>query len=164
MKRLLLILCTFLFLSVQAQPLKGGVSEDYIPSGFFGSWGVISKLSSSNNPSMFNYESRDIWTLSGYGKTLVLQNLETGAHSEIVIKDRTKDGKTLKFNREKSVETKDGKTVYKEIVSFTLLGKHFTGTDKFIVQQYDKENKLIKNSEATYSVEGVRISGEAPSY
>ena len=89
MKRFLLVLCSLLFLSVQAQPLRGGVSEDYIPSGFFGSWGVISKLDASNNPSMFNYESRDIWTLSGYDKTLILQNLESGAHSEIVIKDKT---------------------------------------------------------------------------
>jgi hypothetical protein len=164
MKRFLLILCAFLFLNVQAQPLKGGVSEDYIPSGFFGSWGVISKLDSSNNPTMFNYESRDIWTLSGHNKTLVLQNLQSGAHSEITIKDKSKDGRTLKFHREKTVPNENGKTIYKETVRFTLYGKHFSGTDKFSVQQYDRENKLIKDSQATYIVEGVRISGESPSY
>ena len=164
MKRFLLTLCSLLFLSVQAQPLRGGVSEDYIPSGFFGSWGVISKLDASNNPSMFNYESRDIWTLSGYDKTLILQNLQSGAHSEIVIKDKTHDGRTLKFNREKTVNTPTGKTIYSEVVKFTLYGKNFSGTDKFSIQEYDKNNKLTKTSQATYIVEGVRISGESPSY
>ena len=164
MRRILLVLSLFLSLAVQAEPLRGGVSEDYIPSGFFGSWGVISKLDSSNNPSMFNYESRDIWTLSGHDKTLVLQNLQSGAHSEFVVKDKTKDGKTLKFNREKIVQNENGKTLYKETVKFTLYGKNFSGTDKFVVQQYDNENKLIKSNEAIYVVEGVRISGESPLY
>ena len=100
MKKIFLILTLFSFLSVGAQTLKGGVSQDYIPKGFFGSWGVISKLSNSNNPSLFNYESRDIWTLSGYGDTLVLENLESGARSEIKVKDKSHDGKTLKFERE----------------------------------------------------------------
>ena len=87
MKKILSILVLFLFFSANAQMLKGGVSEDYIPKGFFGSWGVISKLNSSNNPTLFNYESRDVWMLSGYGNTLILENLESGARSEITVKD-----------------------------------------------------------------------------
>ena len=85
MKKILLILLSLFFISAQAQTLHGGVSEDYIPKGFFGSWGVISKLDSSNNPVLFNKESRDIWTLSGYDNILILENLESGAKSEIVI-------------------------------------------------------------------------------
>ena len=162
MKRIFIILCMFFCLSANAETLKGGLSEDYIPTGFFGSWGVISKLSSSNNPVMFNYESRDVWMLSGYGNVLVLENLESGARSEITIKDKTHDGKTLKFVREKTVQEGGKKVVYKEIVSFVLYGNNFSGTDDFIVERYDTENKLEKKDSAKYSISGVRISGTNP--
>lgn len=162
MKKILLVFVCLLFLFSSAQTLKGGVTEEYIPKGFFGSWGVISKLDSSNNPALFNYESRDIWMLSGYGSTLVLENLESGAHSEITIKDKNKDGKTLKFQREKTVKQGEGKTVYKEIVSFVLMGNNFSGTDDFIIEKYDSNNKLIKKDCAKYTIAGVRISGTNP--
>ena len=162
MKKIFLILVLFFFVSVNAQTLKGGVSEDYIPKGFFGSWGVISKLNSSNNPAVFNYESRDVWMLSGYGNTLVLENLESGARSEIVIKDKTVDGKTLKFQREKTVEESGKKVVYKETVSFVLLGNNFTGTDDFTVERYNTDNVLVKKDSARYAIAGVRISGTNP--
>lgn len=158
MKKYILILISFLFFSsANAFSLKGGVQEEYIPNGFFGSWGVISKLDSSNNPAMFNRQSKDIWTLSGYSNVLILQNPQTGAYSEIVIKDKNKDGKTLKFQREKFVEENNIKIKYKESVSFALLGNNFSGTDKFIVERYDKNNTLIKKDEATYLIEGVKI-------
>lgn len=162
MKKIFLILVLFFFVPVNAQTLKGGVSEDYIPKGFFGSWGVISKLNSSNNPTVFNYESRDVWMLSGYGNTLVLENLESGARSEIVIKDKAVDGKTLKFQREKTVQEDGKKVVYKETVSFVLLGNNFTGTDDFTVERYNNENVLVKKDSARYAIAGVRISGTNP--
>ena len=87
MRKIIAVLFFVLFFQVNAFVLKGNVQEQYIPSGFFGSWGVISKLTSSNNPTAFNFESRDIWTLSGQGNTLVLENLESGAHSEIIVKE-----------------------------------------------------------------------------
>ena len=161
MKRFLFIFFTFLFLNANALSLKGGVSQEYIPDGFFGSWAVISKLDSSNNPALFNRESRDIWTLSGYSNILILQNLESGAYSEIIIKDRNKDGKTLKFQREKNIEENEIKIKYKETVSFMLLGNAFSGTDKFIVERYDKKNVLIKKDEATYLIQGVKLSGKS---
>ncbi len=162
MKKIFLILTLFSFLSVGAQTLKGGVSQDYIPKGFFGSWGVISKLSNSNNPSLFNYESRDIWTLSGYGDTLVLENLESGARSEIKVKDKSHDGKTLKFEREKTVNENGKKVVYKETVCFVLYGNNFSGTDDFIVERYDSDNEFVKKDSAKYIISGVRISGTNP--
>lgn len=162
MKKIFLILISMLFLTVNADTLKGGVSEEYIPKGFFGSWGVISKMNSSNNPIAFNQESRDIWNLSGYDNTLILENLESGAHSEIKIKEKVSDNRTLKFSRQKEVKTADGKKIYKETVEFTLLGNNFSGTDDFIIEHYNEENKLIKKDEARYSVAGVRISGQSP--
>ena len=151
----------FLFLPVSAEILRAGVEQTYIPKGFFGSWGVISKLNSSNNPSLFASESRDVWTLSGYNDVLILENLQSGAHSKIRIKEKAKDGKTLKFNREKVVE-KNEKIIYRETVQFALRGNNFSGTDKFVVEKYDKNNVLIEKSEAKYIVEGVKISGEKP--
>lgn len=162
MKNFVLIICALLFLSAGAQPLKGGVVEEYIPSGFFGSWGVISKLDSSNNPDAFNFESRDVWTLSGYNNILILENLQSGAHSEIEIKDKNRDGKTLKFEREKSIVKNGIKTVYKETVSFKLMGSQFSGTDEFIVERYDSNNKLTGTDRAIYRIAGVRISGDNP--
>lgn len=162
MKNFLLILFSLLFFTSQAQTLRGGVSEDYIPKGFFGSWGVISKLDSSNNPMMFNQESRDVWTLSGYDNVLILENLESGAKSEIVIKQKNKDENSLKFERTKTISTEQGKTIYKEIVEFNLYGKHFSGTDDFSVEKYDLKNKLIEKNEAKYIVSGVRLSGKTP--
>ena len=149
-----------LFLNAYSMALKGGVSEDYIPKGFFGSWGVISKLKTTNNPSLFNYESRDIWSLSGYNNILFLENFETGAKSQIEIKDKEKD--TLKFQRKKEAKTQDSKIVYKETVEFRLLGNRFSGIDKFIVEKYDTKNSLIEQNIATYQVEGTKISGDSP--
>lgn len=161
MKKFLILLFCLFFLSVQAFELKGGVSEEYIPEGFFGSWAVISKLDSSNNPSVFNYESRDIWTLSGYSNILILENLQSGARSEIEIKEKSTDGRTLTFKREKVVN-KENKTIYKETVSFKLMGTNFSGTDEFVVEYYNSENKLTKKDVATYHIAGVRISGQNP--
>ena len=161
MKKIFLVLFFFLFFQVNAQTLKGTVSEEYVPKGFYGSWGVISKLVDSTNPTMFNYESRDVWVLSGYDDVLILENLESGAYSEIRIKEKNKDGKTLNFERQKTVEKGNTKIIYKEKVSFILSGKNFSGVDKFIVEQY-KNNDLIKNDSANYETKGVKISGDNP--
>lgn len=161
MKKIILVFIFLLFQFSLAQPLKGGVSEDYIPKGFFGSWGVISKLKSSNNPDVFNFESRDIWTLSGYNNILILENLESGARSEIEIKDKQKNN-SLKFERQKTVKNKGLKVVYKETVTFELKNDNFTGTDNFIVERYDINNKLQKKDIASYSIAGVKIYGKAP--
>ncbi len=161
MKKFLLILVFLLFLDARALSLKGGVVEEYIPKGFFGSWGVISKLNNSNNPSAFNFESRDIWMLSGRGNILILQNLESGAYSEIEIKDKSKDDKILKFTRTKTVVKNGQKIVYHEIVTFKLLGNNFSGSDEFTVEKYEG-SKLIKKDCAVYDIAGVRISGENP--
>ena len=160
MKKIFLIALSFLFLNAYSMALKGGVSEEYIPKGFFGSWGVISKLKDTNNPNLFNRESRDIWSLSGYNNILFLENFETGAKSQIEIKNKEKD--FLKFERKKEAKTTEGKIIYKETVEFQLLGNRFSGIDKFIVEKYDKKNTLIEHNEATYQVEGTKISGETP--
>lgn len=158
MKKLFLVFLFFIFLISNAVCLKGGVVEDVIPKGFFGSWGVISKLQETNNENFFNYESKDVWTLGGYSNILILQNLESGAYSEIYIEEKPKDGKTLNFERKKETNDKENKVIYKEKVSFTLNGNNFSGFDEYIVEKYDKTQKLIEKNRAKYRIEGVRIS------
>jgi hypothetical protein len=162
MKKTFLILILLFITNVHATTLKGGVLEEYIPKGFYGSWGVISKLQKSNNPTMFNFQSKDIWTLSGYGNILILENIESGAISEIKIQEKTTDGKTLKFEREKISRNNNYKLIYKEIVQFKLSGNNFSGTDDFIVEKYDNKNTLIEKNIANYRIEGVKISGDKP--
>ena len=159
MRKIILLFVCFLFSFAGSETLKGGVYQEYIPKGFFGSWGVISKLNSATTPQKFNYESKDIWVLSGYSNILILQNIESGAYSEIKIKEKSIEGKTLKFERQKTVRTKEGKQIHKETVEFCLLGNNFSGTDKFIVENYDKNNNFTTADTATYNIEGVRISG-----
>lgn len=160
-KTILIILSIFLInFPVFAQEiLKAGIEEYNIPKGFFGSWAVISKLKASNNPTFFNYESRDIWALSAVGNKLILENTQSGAYSEIFVNEKVKDGKTLKFEREKTVNNKDGKIVYKEKVEFVLVKDTFTGTDIYTTEKYNHSHKLIESNYAKYVVSAVKISG-----
>ena len=159
MKRIFLVFILFLFMFSSAEILRGSTSYDYIPKGFYGSWGVISKLQKTTNPKVFNYESRDIWTLSGYSNILILENLESGARSEITVKEKSIDGKTLHFSREKETKEKGLKVTYIEDITFVLLGRNFSGTDKYTVKRYDENNKLAQTDTAEYRIEGVKISG-----
>lgn len=162
MKKLVLIISILFFMTSNAEVLKAGIEESYVPVGFYGSWGVISKLKTCTNPDMFNFDSRDIWVLSGYGANLVLENLETGARSEIVLKEKNTDGKTLKFERIKTVNNAEQKIVYREIVCFILNGDNFSGSDNFTVEKYSKSGVLISKDSANYRVEGVKIAGDGP--
>lgn len=142
--------------------LKAGIEENYIPKGFYGSWGVISKLQNCTNSDLFNFESRDIWVLSGYNQRLILENIETGAYSEIIVKEKSANGKTLKFERQKTVNKNDNKIIYKETVSFILDNNKFSGFDNFIVEKYSKNGILLSKDSANYKVEGIKISGQNP--
>ena len=97
----------------RAEVLRGGATYDEIPKGFFGVWHVTSKMESSNNPSLFNKLSVDIWNLSGYGNVLILENSMTGAKSSIqVTPQKNYDGKSLKFTRVKEEIQGKTKTVH----------------------------------------------------
>lgn len=150
---LILLLTSFSF----GAPLKGGVEDTYIPKGFYGSWGVISKLRETSNPSLFNYESRDVWTLSGFSNKLILENLESGAYSEILIKEKSLDNKTLNFQREKTTSRNGVKTVFQEKVSFVLNGNNFEGIDSFVIKRYDLIGNHLKTDYANYKCSGVKF-------
>lgn len=145
-----------------AETLRAGAVYDVIPKGFFGTWKVFSKMESSNNPSMFNKISVDIWNLSGAGNVLVLENAITGAKSSIQIESNkgSYDGKTLKFQRIKEEVSGNIKYIQKESPEFVLDGNTFKGFDTFIVEKY-KENKLISKDVVKYVVIGKKVSGES---
>ncbi len=159
---LIIVFAVFIFqFSANAETLRGGASYDEIPKGFFGMWHVTSKMESSNNPSMFNKLSVDIWNLSGAGNVLILENAQTGAKSSIQVSpQKSYDGKTLKFTRIK--EEKEGKyrVVQRESPEFVLENNIFRGFDTFIIEKYE-DNKLISKDIVKYKVIGQKISGES---
>ena len=98
-KILIALVLLFTLNCAQAEVLRATVSKDEIPKGFFGTWHVTSKLSETNNPELFNTISVDIWTLGGYGNTLILENVHTGASSSIQVESQKPKGK-IKYPRE----------------------------------------------------------------
>lgn len=153
--------CASLLNPVRAEVLRGGATYDEIPKGFFGVWHVTSKMESSNNPSMFNKVSVDIWNLSGYGNVLILENSITGAKSSIqVTPQKNYDGKSLKFTRVKEETQGKIKTVQRETPEFVLDKNIFRGFDTYIIEKYE-DNKLISKDVVKYKVIGQKISGES---
>lgn len=162
MRKFLLLL--FVFFSLNAafgETLRATVTKDEIPKGFFGTWHVTSKIKETNNRELFNPMSVDIWTLSGFGNTLILENVQSGASSSIQIaKGQNLDGKTLKFERRKEDTRGNIKIVQKESPVFKLNGDIFTGEDTFIIERY-KNNQLFQKDVVKYNVIGQKISGES---
>ena len=74
MKKAIFVILVLIFntLFASAETLKGGTVYDIVPRGFFGTWHVVSKMQSSNNPKIFNKLSVDIWNLSAMGNVLIL--------------------------------------------------------------------------------------------
>lgn len=163
MKKLLFIYVLFILTigTASAEVLRATVVKDEIPKGFFGTWHVTSKIAETNNAELFNPISVDIWTLGGYGNTLILENVQSGASSSIQVESQKNlDGKTLKFERVKFDTRGNTKIVQRESPVFTLNGNIFTGYDTYIIERY-VNNKLIKKDVVKYKVVGQKISGES---
>lgn len=161
MKKILLLFLMLFYLNPAfCATLKGNITKDEIPKGFFGTWHVTSKIVETNNPKMFNTLSVDIWTLGGYGNTLILENIQSGASSSIQVAPNSNlDGKTLKFTRVKSDTRGELTVVQKETPVFTLNGNIFEGFDTYIIERYIN-NKLIQKDVVKYKVIGQKISGD----
>lgn len=161
MRKFLIALILILTLNcAQAEVLRATVTKDEIPKGFFGTWHVTSKISETNNPELFNPISVDIWTLGGYGNTLILENVQSGASSSIQVESQKNlDGKTLKFQRVKSDTRGNMQIVQRESPEFRLNGNIFTGYDTYIIERY-VNNQLIKKDVVKYKVVGQKISGD----
>ena len=164
MKKAIFVILVLIFntLFASAETLKGGTVYDIVPRGFFGTWHVVSKMQSSNNPKIFNKLSVDIWNLSAMGNVLILENAMTGAKSSIQMQPNkgAYDGKTLKFQRIK--EEKEGRYKYiqRESPEFVLDGNVFRGYDTYIIEKYE-DNKLISKDVVKYIVIRKKISGES---
>ncbi len=145
-----------------AETLKASASYDEPMKGFFGTWHVTSKIESSNNYSMFNKLSVDIWNLSGHGNVLILENGLTGAKSSIQINGSSDnlDGKKLKFVRVKEYKEGNYKYRHTESPEFILEGNIFRGYDTFKVEKFDLDNKLVSTNIVKYKVVGQKIAGD----
>lgn len=142
--------------------MRGSTSFTEVPEGFFGTWHVTSKMESATNISMFNKMSVDIWNLSGAGNILILENVLTGASSNIKVEGATDnlDGKKLKFTRVKEFSTEGFRYKHIETPEFVLSGNIFKGYDTFRVEKYDLKNNLISVDVVKYKVVGQKIAGE----
>lgn len=161
MKRLILIISCFVFAFSHAATIKGGVSEFEALNAFYGSWHVTSKIHESNNPTMFNPISVDIWALSGAGNILILENELSGAKSNIEMDINNIQGKTLKFERKKIENLPNGiKKVYTETPVITLNGDIFQGFDTFVIEEF-KNSTLLNKNMVVYKVVGQKLSGES---
>ena len=135
--------------------IKGSVSmSSRVPSGFFGSWKVVSVRSKTNNPQMFAPYSVDVWNLVKVNDVITLSNPVSGARASISVNNV--NGNTVKFEKvsydinEKSIETP----------VLTLEGDNFYGTDKIVVSTY-KNDELIKEDFVEYKVKAYKISGNS---
>lgn len=164
MKKFLLIFIFLIFLisPSNSETLRGSTSYDAPFKGFFGSWHVTSKIESSNNYSIFNKMSVDIWNLSGYNNVLILENGLTGAISQIKVDNALSnlDGKKLKFTRTKEFEENGFKYKHIEQPEFILDGDIFRGYDTFTIEKYDLKGNLISVDVVKYKVIGQKIAGE----
>lgn len=170
MRRLLILLLVFAgvilsgILDTEAVSLQGGVSENTINKGFFGTWHVTSKLIESNSSSEFNMLNVHIWNLSGYGNVLILENQFSGARSEIKVDKAIDgpnggvDGSLLKFKRVQEKGEGANKIVLTETPEITLKGDIFQGYDTFFIEKY-KDGVLYKKEVIKYKIVGQRIIG-----
>lgn len=159
-KKFLILLLSFVTLSVSAAALKGSVSETKIPKGFFGTWRVTSKLHIATDYSKFNKMSVDVWSLSGYDNILILENPLSGATSQIQIEDNNIEGQKLKFTRYKTEREGPYVIKYTEVPEIVLEGEIFKGIDTFTIEKF-QNNALIEKDVVQYKVVGQKISGES---
>ena len=159
-KFLLLLFCLIFTLSANAVSLSGGVSENVIDKGFFGTWHVTSKLIETNSTSEMARLSVHIWNLSGSRNVLVLENKFSGARSEIVVDKATvqPDGALLKFKRVSQQGDEANKIVLTEMPEITLKGDIFQGYDTFYIEKYNN-GVLYKKEVVKYKLVGQRITG-----
>lgn len=158
----LFVFFLFLAMPVFAETLNASASYEEILQSFFGTWHVTSKLESTNNLSMFNKMSVDIWNLSGVGNVLILENGLTGAKSSIKVENAQNclDGKKLKFTRVKEFTQGGYKYKHTESPEFILNGKIFRGYDTFKVEKFDLSGNLLSSDIVKYKVVGQKIAGD----
>lgn len=158
-KALLLILTIFLFLSAafaEQTVLKTGVSIDKVPKGFYGTWRVSSKLTSTNSPDTFKENNVDIWNLSRVGNVITLDNPFSGANASITL--NVVEGSFIKFRK---IGNYDNKKLT-DTVRMKLNKDSFTGYNDLKMDTISEvDGTVLKTQWATYSIQGEKISGSS---
>lgn len=133
--------------------LQAGISETKdLPSELYGMWSVYSSITDTNDYSSFNNKGEDVWSFSKDRDVITLTNPISGASASITVDEV--QGKTAVFSRQTITHS------YKEIetAKITVDGDFFTGTDKIIVENFNR-SKNIHTSIVEYKLRGTRLSG-----
>lgn len=134
---------------------KIGISKtEQVPSVFFGTWRVASKLTSSDSPANFKKENIDIWNLSKDGNVVNLSNPFSGANASITLTYAEQN--IIKFTKKNKYEGK----ILTDTVELNLNGNEFSGINTILLETIsDIDNTVIKSVTATYSLQGEKIAG-----
>lgn len=134
--------------------LKASVTM--VPTSFFGTWRVTSKLVDTDSPVTFKQTSLDLWNLSRTNDVITLSNPFNGANAEITIDS---------VNNNYVVFKKNGRydnKILTDTVEIKLDGDNFKGFDYLKLDTYsDVNGKIIKTETAKYSISGERIAGQS---
>lgn len=133
--------------------LKASVSM--VPTSFFGTWRVTSKLVDTDSPVTFKQSSLDLWNLSRTNNVITLSNPFNGANAEISIDSASNNYVVFKKNGRY-----DNK-ILTDTVEIKLDGDYFKGFDYIRLDTYsDVNGKIIKTETAKYSIMGEKIAGQ----
>lgn len=146
----------FVIANEEASPklLQGSVTV--VPSSFFGTWRVTSKLMDTDSPTIFKQNNVDVWNLSRTNDVITLSNPFNGAKAEITI-DMVNNNRVI-FTQ----KGKFGSKILTDRVEIKLTGDTFKGFDSLQLDTYsDVNGKIIKTETAKYYVEGEKIAGQS---
>ena len=157
MKKLFLTLfiLTVIILPVISQTvIKSGVEINHIPNSFYGSWRVVSVLTSTNTENMFRQKNVDFWNLSRAGNIITLENPFSGASQTITVKNAKSN--FIKFVK---VGNYSGKRLTDE-VTINLGKDSFWGVNQLKLETVsDIDGHIMKTDFATYNIKGEKLSG-----
>ncbi len=133
--------------------IQGSVSlSDSVPSGFYGSWKVVSVRIKSTSNSDFGDFGVDVWNLSKLDDVITLSNPASGARASVSVSEV--NGNTVKFRKvsresnEESIETP----------ILTLKGDNFHGIDRIVIRIF-KNGIFVREESVEYKINATKISG-----
>ena len=158
MKKLILLICAFIFLqTAQAETIKAGISVEHVPKALYGSWRVSAKLDRTNAPRTFKPQSLDFWNLSRLGDIIELNNPMSGANAEVSV--QTVEGNIVVFSKRLPY---DDNKILTDTVTIRLNQNTFSGINQLKLEHFSLiDNHLMKTQTATYHIKGEKISGDS---
>lgn len=131
-------------------------SVSMVPTSFFGTWRVTSKLVETDSPVTFKQSGLDLWNLSRTNDVITLSNPFNGANAEITI--NSVNNNCVVFKKNGKYDNK----ILTDTVEIRLNGEEFKGFDYIRLDtRSDVNGKIIKTETAKYSITGEKIAGQS---